>query len=177
METTSESPTPAKVAESSSPGNPKGTQGRLIFFGPKETIRKLKPGVAPLGEAVDRKEIKEMTIEYVSRVTSPQAVLDIYKEPMTLLIEKADIDALFSTPGCTGIVALLAVETKEDHNRPHQTFVLMPCDNSGTVIGSTTEDETEGRERWPILRNVRSVVQSDDIARDVEIFLKTQLHI
>jgi hypothetical protein len=104
-------------------------------------------------------------------------MLDLYKEPMTLLIEKADIDALFSTPGCTGLIALLAVETKEDHNRPHQTFVLMPCDNAGTVIGSTTQDDTEGRERWPILRSVGSVIQSENIENDVEIFLKTQLHI
>ena len=39
------------MPESAGPENPKGKLGRLIFFGPKKTIRKLKtnPRGAPLG--------------------------------------------------------------------------------------------------------------------------------
>jgi hypothetical protein len=179
METTSKSPAHEKKHDSSSEANPDGKLGRLIFFGPSESIRKMRlnPGESPLGKPVTRKEIKELTIEYVRRVTNAAAGLDTYKEPMTLLIEREDIEVLFSDPRCKSLVALLAVETKEDNNKPHQTFVLMPCDEYGRLVGSISADSTEGRERWPILRSVESIRKNGDIERDVETFLKDEFHI
>jgi hypothetical protein len=178
METTIKSSAPEKKPESSRPANLDGSKGRLIFFGPMETIRKLESRpLAPLGEAVSRQEIKELTKEYVLRVTNPSAMLDTEKEPMTLLIEREDIELLFSDPRCTRLVALLAVETKEDHNKPHQTFVLMPCGDDGKVVGSSTDDATGAMERWPILRSVASIRKNGDVDYDVEIFLQEEFRI
>jgi len=179
MATKTKAPRHKKMPVSAGLENPKGKLGRLIFFGPKKTIRKLKtnPGGAPLGAPVTAKEIRELTIEYVRRVTTPAAMLDTYKEPMTLLIERKDIEVLFSDSRCKSLVALLAVETKADHNKPHQTFVLMPCDKNGKRIGSITNEKAEGRERWPILRSVESIRASEDIVKDVTKFLKTEFDI
>ncbi len=178
MATTSKSPTHENMPESGSPANLDGSKGRLIFLGPKETIRKLRSRpLAPLGQEVTRQEIKELTIEYVRRVTNASAMLDTEKEPMTLLIEREDIEALLSDSRCTRIVALLAVETKEDHNKPHQTFVLMPCDDSGRLVGASTDDETGAMERWPIIRSVASIRKNGDIDYDVETFLQEEFHI
>ena len=176
MKTTNNSPEP----ESAHPANLDGSQGRLIFFGPKETIRKLKGRpFAPLGKPVSRQEIKELANEYVNRVTNPTAMLDTRKEPMTLLIEKEDIDILFSDPKCTRLVALLAVETNPDHNKPHQTFVLLPCDDEGKVVRSEGANATddEGRERWPIIRNVESIRRYHTASDDVEAFLREEFDI
>ena len=90
-------------------------------------------------------------------------MLDTEKEPMTLLIEREDIEALFSDSRCTRLVALLAVETKEDHNKPHQTFVLMPCDDSGRLVGASHRREEAAMERWPIIRSVESIRKNEDI--------------
>jgi hypothetical protein len=177
METTSKSPADEKMPVNTTAPNLDGSQGRLIFFGPQKTMERLKGRpLEPLGEPVTRQEIKELAIEYVRRVTNPAAALDTYKEPMTLLIEKEDIDALFSDPRCTRLVALLAVETKEDHNRPHQTFVLMPCDDYGRVVGSDS-DGIRGVERWSILKSVESIRIHGDIDRDIEAFLTDEFHI
>jgi hypothetical protein len=178
METTKESPAPEKKPTNTDSSNLDGSKGRLIFFGPQETIRKLKGRpMAPLGEPVTRQEIKELTIEYVRRVTNPSAMLDTEKEPMTLLIEKEDIEILFSDPRCTRLVALLAVETKEDHAKPHQTFVLLPCDDDGRVVGSESLDASGGMERWPIIRSVNSIRKKGSIDYDVETFLQEEFHI
>jgi hypothetical protein len=178
METTSKSPAHEKMPANATAPNLDGSQGRLIFFGPKETIKKLRDRpLARLGAPVSRQEIKELTMEYVSRVINPAAGLDTYKEPMTLLIEKEDIDALFSDPRTTRLVALMAVETKADHNKPHQTFVLMPCDDNGRVVGASIADEGSGMERWPVLRSVQSIRIHSDIDRDVEAFLTDEFHI
>jgi len=178
METTSKSPAQEKMPVNTTAPNLDGSQGRLIFFGPKETIARLKGRpLAPLGAPVSRQEIKELTMEYVNRVVNPSAALDTYKEPMTLLIEKEDIEVLFSDPRTTRLVALMAVETKPDHNKPHQTFVLMPCDDYGRVVGGSIADGGSGMERWPILRSVESIRIHGDIDQDVESFLTDEFHI
>ena len=125
-----------------------------------------------MGHEVTRQEVKDLAVEWVHRAV---VSLDTYKEPMTLEITRAEIEALLKSPKCTSLKVLLAVETKANFHEPHQTFVLMPCDVNGKVIQSGTG--SPGVERWSILRDVYSVIQDRGIVSGVERFLQEDLNI
>ena len=155
--------------------NSEETTTRMVFFGPSELIDRLAgPDKKGLGKPVSRKEIKEMAVAYADRVVS-FPVLDQNKEPLVVLIKKEEIKELISDPQCTQIKAMLAVEINDKTHARHQTFVLMPCDDEGAVIKSTSGQS--GMERWKIVRNVRSVTQYGSTEFGVEKFLTGDLRI
>lgn len=151
------------------------TRTRMVFFGPNEMIERLAgPDKKELGKPVNRKEIKEMAIAYADRVVS-FPVLDQTKEPLVVLIKKEEIKELIRDPECTQIKAMLAVEINDKTHSRHQTFVLMPCDDEGAVIKSTSGQS--GMERWKIVRNVKSVTKYGSTEFGVEQFLTSDLRI
>ena len=155
------------------PSIPQGGAGTVIFFGPNDTINKIQSQpVENIGARVTRQDVKNLGIEYVHRVLFKS--LNAHKEAMVLKISKEEMKALLETEGFHHVKAMLAVEVNEKFGQPHQTFVLMPCDENGKVI---VVGGTAGWERWSIGRNVDSVVEDGGVVNGVEKFLTEFLHI
>ena len=124
------------------------------------------------GQPVSRREVKDMAVAYVRRVAMAD-FLDPADEPLSLVIRKEELETLLSAgqPGeCVALKVMLAVEIKEGYGSHHQTIVLMPCDLQGKVI--KLENGDPGVERWPLDKNIKSILDNESIENGVDKFLE-----